>query len=38
MKPAIYIITLAVDNLDKSIDFYQNGLGLGQGVHGGDHV
>lgn len=38
MKPNIYIITLAVDDLDRSLIFYQNGLGLGQAIHGGDHI
>ncbi len=38
MKPNLYIITLAVDDLERSLDFYQNGLGLGTGIHGGDHV
>ncbi|MBG9987785.1 VOC family protein [Aerococcaceae bacterium DSM 111176] len=38
MKPNIYIITLAVDDLDRSLAFYQDGLGLGQATHGGDHI
>ncbi|HRP74164.1 MAG TPA: VOC family protein [Rhodocyclaceae bacterium] len=28
MKPRISMITLGVDNLSRSIDFYENGLGL----------
>ncbi len=28
MKPRITVITLAVDDLDKAVDFYRNGLGL----------
>ena len=40
MKPKINIITLAVDNLRKSIAFYKDGLGLPtQGmVEGQDHI
>lgn len=28
MKPRITVITLGVDDLDKTVDFYKNGLGL----------
>jgi predicted lactoylglutathione lyase len=28
MKPRITVITLGVDDLEKSVDFYNNGLGL----------
>ena len=28
MKPRITVITLGVDDLEKSVDFYQQGLGL----------
>lgn len=38
MKPYVYIITLAVSDLDRAIDFYENGLNLGQHIHGGDHA
>ncbi|SOC42693.1 VOC family protein [Ureibacillus acetophenoni] len=40
MKPRINIITLAVENLEKSITFYKDGLGLPtEGlVDGADHV
>lgn len=38
MKPNVSIITLAVDDLDRSLAFYQDGIGLGKGIHGGDHI
>jgi predicted lactoylglutathione lyase len=40
MKPRISIITLAVDDLEKSLAFYRDGLGLPtEGVmDGADHV
>lgn len=38
LKPNLYIVTLAVDDLDRSAAFYRDGLGLGTGAHGGDHV
>ena len=40
MKPRINIITLAVDDLARSLSFYRDGLGLPtQGIHDGmDHV
>lgn len=38
MKPRLYIVTLAVDDLARSRSFYQDGIGLGQGTDGGDHV
>ncbi|CAH0346707.1 VOC family protein [Bacillus sp. CECT 9360] len=40
MKPKINIITLAVDDLEKSIAFYRDGLGFPtQGIaEGEDHV
>ncbi|MDN6281854.1 MAG: VOC family protein [Corynebacterium sp.] len=38
VKPNLYIVTLAVDDLDRSAAFYRGGLGLGAGAHGGDHV
>lgn len=38
MKPHIYIVTLAVDDLDRSIRFYEEGVGLGKHMHGGDHA
>lgn len=28
MKPRITVITLGVDNLERAVDFYSNGLGL----------
>ncbi len=28
MKPRIHVITLAVDDLDRALDFYRDGLGL----------
>jgi uncharacterized protein len=28
MKPRISVLTLGVDDLERSLDFYQNGLGL----------
>jgi catechol 2,3-dioxygenase-like lactoylglutathione lyase family enzyme len=28
MKPRVTLITLGVDDLDKAVDFYRNGLGL----------
>jgi uncharacterized protein len=28
MKPRIHVITLAVSDLDRALDFYRNGLGL----------
>jgi catechol 2,3-dioxygenase-like lactoylglutathione lyase family enzyme len=31
MKPRIHVITLAVDDLERSRRFYQDGLGLGSG-------
>lgn len=35
MKPRITILTLGVDNLEKSVKFYQEGLGLAtQGIVG----
>ena len=35
MKPRITIITLGVDDLDKSLTFYRDGLGLStQGIIG----
>ncbi len=35
MKPRITLITLAVDNLQASLDFYRDGLGLAtQGIAG----
>ena len=38
MKPRISIITLAVDNLERSLNFYRDGLGLPtQGITD-DHV
>lgn len=38
MKPRINIITLAVDDLEKSLAFYREGMGLGNITHGGDHI
>ena len=40
MKPKITIITLAVDDLNKSVAFYKDGLGLQtQGIaEGQDHI
>ena len=38
LKPNLYIVTLAVADLDRSAAFYRDGLGLGAGAHGGDHV
>ncbi|MEY8370226.1 VOC family protein [Aerococcaceae bacterium 50-4] len=38
MKPQIYIVTLAVEDLDRAIHFYQEGIGLGTHMHGGDHA
>jgi len=38
MKPSINIITLAVDDLEKSLAFYRDGLGLGDITDGGDHI
>lgn len=40
MKPKINIITLAVDDLEKSIAFYKDGLGLPMEelVEGADHI
>ena len=28
MDPRIHVITLAVDNLERALDFYRQGLGL----------
>ncbi len=28
MRPRITVITLGVDDLEKAVDFYSNGLGL----------
>ncbi len=38
MKPRLYIVTLAVDDLAKASAFYEEGLGVGQGTDGGDHI
>ncbi|MCR8842452.1 VOC family protein [Paenibacillus sp. SC116] len=38
MKPRVSIITLAVDDLDKSLAFYRYGLGLSDITLGGDHI
>lgn len=38
MKPSIYIVTLAVKDLETAIQFYENGIGLGKHMHGGDHA
>ncbi|MGO1950010.1 MAG: VOC family protein [Mycobacteriaceae bacterium] len=38
MKPRLYIVTLAVEDLARSRSFYQDGICLGQGTVGGDHV
>ncbi|PLR69020.1 VOC family protein [Bacillus sp. UMB0893] len=38
MKPKVNIITLAVDDLQRSLVFYRDGLGLSDITDGGDHV
>lgn len=38
MKPKLYIVTLAVNDLALATAFYQDGLGLGSGADGEDHV
>lgn len=39
MKPQINIITVAVDDLQRSLAFYRDGLGLAAGMaDGGDHI
>ena len=38
MKPNLYIVTLAVDDLARALAFYQDGIGLGRSTHGGDHI
>src|SRR5919198_3029338 len=39
MEPRVNVITLAVDDLDRSLAFYRDGLGLDTpGVIGSEHV
>ncbi|MBD8499559.1 VOC family protein [Paenibacillus arenosi] len=38
MKPKVSIITLAVDNLERALSFYRDGLGLTDITMGGEHI
>lgn len=38
MKPRVTLITLGVDNLDRAVKFYRDGLGLAtEGIVGSEH-